>query len=139
MKKIIILLATLALALSSSVYAHTGLVSSSPINNAMLMYSPDNVELTFGKEVRLLKLKLTNKNGRKFVFGFKITGKSATSYSYALPMLPVDTYNVTWVAMGNDAHKINGKIVFMVHVSTKQPSQKVIKTAVEKHKNISIK
>jgi copper resistance protein C len=115
MKKIIGLVASSLLVLSSAAFAHSGLHSSMPANEAMLMATPKALELGFTGEVRLLKLKLSTAKGGNVKFDFKPSAKGADSYSYPLPELEVGNYKVEWMAMGGDAHKMTGNFSFMVH------------------------
>ena len=40
-----------------------------------------------------------------------------TTFNIALPMLDTGSYKVKWVAMGKDAHKMEGEFTFRLHAS----------------------
>ena len=65
MKALIKILAVISVVISSAVFAHVNLEKSSPSDNAMLMTSPEELTLKFSKEVRLVKVSLKNKQGKK--------------------------------------------------------------------------
>lgn len=109
----------IALILTMNTHAHTGLESSVPSNNAMLMESLDKIELRFASEVNLIKLDLVNKeDGQQIPIGYTPTTEAAASFSHPLPGLKIGTYQVNWTAMGADGHKMEGNFSFMMHVDT---------------------
>jgi methionine-rich copper-binding protein CopC len=100
-------------------YAHTGLKSSVPTNNAMLMESFDAIELHFSGAVNLIKLELVNKaDGEMIDLEFSPVATAATDFSQPLPALKIGNYQVNWTAMGSDGHKMQGNFSFMMHVET---------------------
>ncbi|MCC2605331.1 copper resistance CopC family protein [Planctobacterium marinum] len=117
MKTLIKFLTVISLAFSSTVFAHAGikLESSLPANNAMLMEAPQELSLTFNKGVRLVKVSLKNKQGKKVKFGFKPSKQASQNYTWKLPKLSPENYVVDWVILGSDGHKMHGKFGFMVH------------------------
>jgi methionine-rich copper-binding protein CopC len=115
MKKLIGLLAAGSLILSSAVFAHTGLSSSAPASNAMLMTTPTQLDLEFGSEVRLVKLYLRNSKAEHIKVDFKPSTEANTKFSYAIPTLATGNYRVDWMIMGGDAHKVTGYYTFMLH------------------------
>lgn len=117
MKTLINLITVMSIAFSSAVFAHAGikLESSAPIDNAMLMKTPEELSLKFSKEVRLVKVSLKNKSGTKIKFGFTPTKQATAYYSWSLPELAPSNYEVDWVVLGADGHKMHGKFGFMVH------------------------
>ena len=110
MKSIIIALFVLSLSLSIQAYAHTSLASSMPKDNAMLMESPDNLDLNFADDVRLVDLKVKSKKGELVDVGFEPSMDANKNYSFSLPLLAVDTYVVSWTIMGDDGHKMKGQL-----------------------------
>ena len=107
----------LMIALSFSTFAHTTLKTSTPKDNAMLMSSPPELSLVFTKPVRLARVTLQSKSGETIPFEFKPSTELASAFSYELPGLPVDTYTVNWMLLGQDGHKMEGAFSFMVHAS----------------------
>lgn len=114
--KIFKMVAILTLALLSNlVSAHSGLKFSTPGNAAMLNKSPEELMLEFTMEVKLVKVQLTDQSGEPLNLMLKPSKNFETSFSIALPMLATGSYNVKWIAMGKDAHKMKGEFTFMLH------------------------
>ena len=113
MKKYITIL--FAAITSMSAFAHTDLASSVPNNNAMLMKSPEMIEVTFDDSVRLVNLLLVNSKEETIEIDFAPTMDASETFSYALPSLAPDTYKASWTIMGEDGHKMKGDFSFMVH------------------------
>ena len=108
-----------ALIVATNTHAHTGLESSVPSNNTMLMESLEEIELHFASEVNLIKLELVDRaNGESVSLGFKPTTAAATDFSQPLPALKIGTYQVNWAAMGADGHKMEGDCSFRMHVES---------------------
>jgi len=103
-----LLFSMLMIALSFSTFAHTTLKTSTPKDNAMLMSSPPELSLVFTKPVRLARVTLQSKSGETIPFEFKPSTELASAFSYELPGLPVDTYTVNWMLLGQDGHKMEG-------------------------------
>lgn len=108
-------LAASLVVVSSSVFAHTSLKSSVPADNAMLDQVPTELNLTFGAKVKLVGLTLTDSKGSKVTLDFKPSKDMQISFTQKLPVLKPEIYQVDWVTMGADAHKMTGKFGFMVH------------------------
>ena len=123
-KYIAIIFATMT---SMSVFAHTGLTSSLPADNAMLMKSPEVIEVTFGNPVRLVSLSIANTKGEPIETAFKPSMEASDTFSYNLPMLMPSTYKVSWTIMGDDGHKMKGDFSFMVHAMDKMKGMKGMK------------
>ena len=117
---------------SMSVFAHTGLTSSLPADNAMLMKSPEVIEVTFGNPVRLVSLSIANTKGEPIETAFKPSMEASDTFSYNLPMLMPSTYKVSWTIMGDDGHKMKGDFSFMVHAMDKMKGMKGMKDMKDK-------
>jgi methionine-rich copper-binding protein CopC len=114
MKKLF--LASVLLLISHVVMAHAYLESSLPKNNAMLMGSPESIDLNFSKPVRLVKLLVKNQQGDTIDIGFNPIKKPAVVFNWSLSdALDAGTYRVDWITMGADGHKMKGDFGFMVH------------------------
>jgi hypothetical protein len=98
-----------------SVVAHTGLKTSSPADNAMLMESPKNITVDFDSKVMLVNLKVKDKNDNEIATSFAATAVASDTFAYPLPSLIPGTYRVYWTIMGGDGHKMEGDFSFMVH------------------------
>lgn len=133
MKKYIAIIFTAIM--STSVFAHTGLTSSIPANNAMLMKSPEKVEVVFKDEVRLVSLSVLNAKVESVEIDFAPSMKASETFSYDLPMLMPSNYTVSWTIMGEDGHKMKGDFSFMVHAMDKMKDMKDKKMEYSEHKN----
>jgi methionine-rich copper-binding protein CopC len=132
MKKYIAIITAI---MSTSVFAHTGLTSSIPANNAMLMKSPEKVEVVFKDEVRLVSLSVLNAKDESVEIDFTPSMKASETFSYDLPMLKPSNYTVSWTIMGEDGHKMKGDFSFMVHAMDKMNDMKDKKMEHSEHKN----
>ena len=121
--------------MSTSVFAHTGLTSSMPANNAMLMKSPEKVEVVFKDKVRLISLSVLNAKDESVEINFAPSMKASETFSYDLPMLMPSNYTVYWTIMGEDGHKMKGDFSFMVHAMDKMKDIKDKKVEHSEHKN----
>lgn len=117
MKKLIPLLTLLCLAFAGPVLAHVKQSGSVPADNAMLMQAPDVLSISFSGPIRLTKVTLLHDNGNTVDFGFTPTAV-ATQFSWPLPVLEIGSYQVNWVGLGEDGHKMKGDFSFMLHTST---------------------
>ncbi|MFC4656989.1 copper resistance protein CopC [Rheinheimera marina] len=114
MKKLIPLLTLLCLAFAGPVLAHVKQSGSVPADNAMLMKAPDVLSISFSGPIRLTKVTLLHDNGNTVDFGFTPTAV-ATQFSWPLPVLEIGSYQVNWVGLGEDVHKMKGDFSFMLH------------------------
>jgi len=103
--------------LSSVALAHEAIEikSSTPSKNAMLMEAPMELSVSFTKGVRLIKVVLKDSEGAKVDFGFEPPKEVATDYSWTLPKLRPGSYNVEFIMLGSDGHKMKDSFGFMVH------------------------
>lgn len=109
----------ITLIVAMNTHAHTGLESSVPSDNAMLMESLEDIELRFSSAVSLIKLELINKaDGQLVPIDFTPTTSAAAHFIQSLPALKIGTYQVNWTAMGSDGHKMEGSFSFMAHVES---------------------
>ena len=106
--------------------------SSLPADNAMLMKSPEVIEVTFGNPVRLVSLSIANTKGEPIETAFKPSMEASDTFSYNLPMLMPSTYKVSWTIMGDDGHKMKGDFSFMVHAMDKMKGMKGMKDMKDK-------
>ena len=113
--KILTTLITAGLLLTSAAgFAHTGIKSTLPANNAILKQAPKALLLNFKAPVRLMKVTLLDTNQEAVNIGFKPTAKADKSFSVALPTLSLGKYQTNWIILGKDGHKIKGNFVFTV-------------------------
>lgn len=112
-----LLMAMLLVLVSNLSVAHTPLKSSSPSDGAVIAHSPQQITLTFREPVILAKAELTTNGNSTVDTGFKAGVEKLASYSITLPELTNGQYQLNWVAIGADTHKIEGKLTFSVNAS----------------------
>ncbi|MBP0048575.1 copper resistance protein CopC [Marinobacterium sp. AK62] len=115
MNKLKTLIAAGLIAVSVPALAHTDMMSSQPMDGAMVMEPVKKLELNFGMDVRLVKLRLIDSSDKPVSIGFKPIVEPTRSFSVPLPTLTPDNYRVQWTAMGDDGHKMTGSFQFMQH------------------------
>ena len=102
------------IAMVSPVMAHSKLVASEPANEAELNEAPEQIMLEFNREVRLAKLVVTDENDEAVELKFKPSLDKNTVFEVALPELVSGGYQVKWMAMSGDSHKMKGEFGFSV-------------------------
>ena len=103
----------LGLALACAAHAHTPLKTSVPVADASVP-APKSIELTFGGDVRLTSLTLTDSAGAaKHTDSVPIEIATAFSLNIHEPLTP-GAYKVVWRAVGGDTHIISGEFGFTV-------------------------
>jgi methionine-rich copper-binding protein CopC len=105
----------ITLILGANSYAHTGLKSSVPNNNAMLVGSPEVIKLKFMAKVNLVKFEVVSKiSGYRVEVNFIPSVTASATFSVAVPELAIGDYQVNWGLLGGDGHQITGSFEFMV-------------------------
>jgi methionine-rich copper-binding protein CopC len=103
----------LGLALAAAAHAHTPLKASAPAADASVP-APKSIELTFGGDVRLTSMTLTDSGGAaKHTDAVPSAVASTFSLSIHEPLGP-GAYKVVWRAVGGDTHIISGEFGFTV-------------------------
>lgn len=114
MKRIISATLFLMFAFSASVYAHTGLTSSSPADGDYLTEEINEIVLEFNTKIESTStLKVFNEESEEIVTNAQVNDKIITGGF----MAPLDngTYTVEWKIIGGDGHPIQGTYSFMVN------------------------
>lgn len=114
MKRNTVVLLAIATFAAGSALAHTELATTVPTNGAMLAEAPENVQLTFSEPVRLTALSIQKDGDRKQSLG-PLPSETIEEFSVALPATIADGhYVVTWRALSEDTHVMNGEFMFAV-------------------------
>lgn len=95
------------------VSAHADLVTTDPVDGAVLQRAPDSITLTFSSKILddLAELAVTNSVG-ELVTGI-VTGSAQTTATALWPVdLPGDTYKVAYRIVSEDGHPITGTFSF---------------------------
>ncbi|GLQ57114.1 copper resistance protein CopC [Devosia nitrariae] len=92
--------------------AHAQLLSTDPVDNAVLEAAPDRVVLHFNEPVSPLALKLVEPDGN----AADLAGGAAAGQDIAVPMpsLGSGTHVLSWRVVSADGHPIAGALVFSV-------------------------
>ena len=101
--------------MNAAALAHTGIKSTYPANEQMLEAAPKQLTLNFGAPVRLMKVVLMDGEHKDLGMEFKPSADANASFKVAAPAMTMGEYMVSWVAMGEDGHKMTGDFSFMVH------------------------
>ena len=103
----------LGFAVAVAAHAHTPLKASSPAADASVA-APTAVDLTFGGDVRLTSVSLTDSAGAaKHLDAVPTAIASTFSLAVHEPLAP-GAYKVVWRAVGGDTHIITGEFGFTV-------------------------
>ena len=111
MKRLIAL--AFGLALAAAAHAHTPLKTTVPAADASVP-APTSIELTFGGDVRLTSLTLTDSAGAAKHTDAVPTEVAATFSLTIHEPLGAGAYKVVWRAVGGDTHIISGEFAFTV-------------------------
>lgn len=112
MKKFKVLLAMVAFAVSSSLYAHGMMNGTYPQDGAVVQTPIEHVEVSFGKPMKLINLKVVDSSGNLIAIDFKRSKDAGVLFKTALPILKPGAYRVNWKAMGTDGHMTKGTFDF---------------------------
>lgn len=94
--------------------AHASLLSSDPVDGAMLSAAPASVSLTFNEPVDPIILKLIRPSGAATVLTVPAAGTTLTA---PLPKDLADgTHAISWRVISADGHPVGGTIVFSIRV-----------------------
>lgn len=97
---------------SAQVFAHSKLINSEPANGAELTEAPKQITLAFNRKVRLVKLEVLQEGAEAVKTEFKPSMDKLTEFAVTLPALTAGSYQVKWIAMSGDSHKMKGDFSF---------------------------
>lgn len=107
------LLLLASLIISGQAMAHAMLQKSVPANNATLTEAPKSIEMAFGHEVVLTKLKVIQGES-ELPIKFDVGTAPRKSYSVPLSQLTPGSYQIKWATMAGDGHAMSGVIKFTI-------------------------
>ncbi|HEY0960858.1 MAG TPA: copper resistance CopC family protein [Pseudomonadales bacterium] len=122
MKSLKPLMALPLLFLEAPLFAHTELIESSPVDGDVLTTAPETLDMTFSTAVRLLKLELANDAGAVQKTNFAASAEAKQAYSIPLPHLEPSAYAVSWTILGEDGHRVEGNMSFLVDATAHEPA-----------------
>ncbi len=111
-----LLAVAIGLTLAIAAYAHTALTQSSPAADTSVP-APKAIDLTFGGDVRLTAVSLTDAAGAaKHLDAVPAATGSKFKIVVQEPLAP-GAYKVVWRAVGGDTHIVSGEFGFTVVAS----------------------
>ena len=116
MMKRFVLSLVLAIVLPVMAFAHSTLKASNPANGEKLAKAPEEIEFTFTKPARLIKVVLVQKNdGTTTERKLKIPSRDLVkTISVPSKIKTPGTYEVQWRALSEDGHVIKNTFGFQV-------------------------
>ena len=93
--------------------AHTALKESTPKDGVTVSEIPENIDLVFSAEVRLIKLELMGE-GHEMPTSFKPTSEAIATYKFDTPGMHPGEFTVNWAAIGEDGHTLTNSFKFVV-------------------------
>lgn len=114
MRRTVFLAALAGLLLSTAALAHTHLVKSDPADGSVLAQPPEHVSLQFGHAVRVTQFDIQKGDEKSQQLLTPLPEKAGVEISAVAPKLSPGAYVVSWRAVSNDGHVMNGKVRFTV-------------------------
>lgn len=93
--------------------AHTDLKASIPADGAVIEQAPGTVQLSFTEGVRLTAVTIQPDGADKQSLG-PLPTEPMASFTLELPKLANGHYVVSWRALADDMHVMNGEFMFMI-------------------------
>lgn len=103
---------------SSGALAHTKLSSSVPEAGTVIQHAPEELVLSYGDPVNLVKLTLNDGKEEAVGINFKPAAKPATTFKLPLPTLDAGQYTAKWTALGADGHMLQGSFSFTLQAGS---------------------
>jgi methionine-rich copper-binding protein CopC len=112
---LLVLASLLALITPTQGWAHTSLTTSAPANGQPVT-SVSQLTLEFGAPLRLMRVSLKNAAGQEVALNFKRSPTAQARFVVPTnaPLAPA-SYQVFWMGMADDGHKIEGDFGFIVN------------------------
>ncbi len=110
----LITMAAFAVVLISQALAHSNIEMTIPNNEAILDEVPTTVSIHMSKKTRLTKVEMQHENDR--ILELDISRYKGFEKEFTLPIEPmgVGVYSISWRALSQDGHPIQGKFTFTV-------------------------
>jgi methionine-rich copper-binding protein CopC len=98
---------------SAGVYAHTRLLESQPVADAVLVQAPEQIALSFSEPVRLTALSVRSPGNSVQQLTAAESGAS-DRFTATLPALEPGEHTVSWRVISADTHVVSGEVRFTV-------------------------
>lgn len=131
MKKIIIVLMLLILAVPLSAQAHTGLSSSSPAEEEKVSEPLEEITLNFETQIEAGSTMVLEGAGQTFTFDKIIVSGDTLQGLLSEKELPNGAYSIQWTIIGADGHPIKGEVRFEVELESNSAEPAIEESSVE--------
>ncbi|MCC3860746.1 copper resistance CopC family protein [Pseudemcibacter aquimaris] len=100
--------------LTSQALAHSDTKMTVPDNEAILDEVPETISIHMAKKIRLTKVEMQHEDHE--ILEIDTSEYKSFQTEFTLPIEPMGTgiYNITWRALGQDGHPIEGAFQFTV-------------------------
>lgn len=99
---------------STTLMAHSKLVSSVPEADSNVSSSPKQIRLNFNENAVLKGLEIRDSNNKAVPIKFKPQDTAMRTHKVTIPTLKKGTYTVNWKIISKDRHPLSGKYQFTV-------------------------
>lgn len=93
--------------------AHTELSATVPADQAIIEEAPEDLQLTFSEAVRLTAISIQLDGAPKHNLG-PLPPETTRTFTLDLPALADGHYIVSWRALSEDTHVMNGEFMFAI-------------------------
>lgn len=99
---------------SSQVWAHSDIAKTMPKNEAILEAVPEEIIIHMGKPIRLTKVEMQHEDHE--ILELDTSDYKGFETKFTLPIEPMGTgiYVISWRALGQDGHAVQGELTFTV-------------------------
>jgi copper transport protein len=125
MSRLIVITASLALALPPAAFAHARLLRSDPFDGAVVSRAPKSVRLFFDDTVEPVAGVRAIRNGGGSVLVGKAFRPRGSTRELVVPLRPKladGDYTVLWKALSDDGHTVEGVVAFAVGAGRAAPT-----------------
>lgn len=112
MKKLAILACITALA--TGAFAHSEVDTTTPENGATMGEVPDEIGLTFAKDIRLTRVEMVHQNHPAVDLDLGAQTRFDRAFTLPLQGLGTGTYRIDWRGLSVDGHAMKGTFSFTV-------------------------
>jgi copper transport protein len=120
MRRVILAVALLALAVPAAAIAHATLKSATPGFGEELQSAPKVVTLTFDQFVKFPSVEVLDVHGRNYALPARAVALTVTA---RVRRLPTGAYTIRWHALSADSHVVSGVWTFGVRVPAPPPTE----------------
>ncbi|WP_406646054.1 copper resistance protein CopC [Aliisedimentitalea scapharcae] len=94
--------------------AHSKIETTIPADGAVLASAPAEIDLTFGKDIRLTRVVLSHQDGAAVPLDLGSQTQFGRGFTVPLQSLGQGVYRIEWRGLGMDGHAMTGTFTFAV-------------------------